>query len=90
MLNKELRDEAEALVKKVVVGRNTVPLGNVTLKQADTRVPLSLWREAAVINLATGTPVRVSHLRGTMSDYGFQLQSTLNTTVDVCAVFFFF
>ncbi|TNN77520.1 hypothetical protein EYF80_012334 [Liparis tanakae] len=62
--------------KKVVVARDTVPLQNVTLKQGDTRVPL-------FVEGGSPPPVRVSHLRGSMSDYEFQLQSTLNSTVEV-------
>ncbi|KAK9535975.1 hypothetical protein VZT92_005800 [Zoarces viviparus] len=68
-------------VKKVVVGRDTVPLLNITIKQGETEVPVCLWREVALTDFTIGTQVQMSHLTG--SEYGFRLQSTAFTKIEV-------
>ncbi|XP_037313730.1 uncharacterized protein LOC119199511 isoform X2 [Pungitius pungitius] len=69
-------------LKEVVVARDRVPLQNITLKQGETKVPVSLWRETALHCCEIGNVLRVSHLRGSESNYGFRLQTTVESAIE--------
>lgn len=42
-----------------------------------------LWREAAVVELQLGSPIRLSHLKRKESSYGPQLHTTRYTRFEV-------
>ncbi|KAL6099246.1 uncharacterized protein ACO6RY_18209 [Pungitius sinensis] len=72
-----------SMVKKISKSREAYPLRQIKLREGETLISISLWREAAVSDvLQVGTNIRVSHLRTTQSQYGTQVQSTNASTLE--------
>ncbi|XP_035990795.1 uncharacterized protein LOC110367615 [Fundulus heteroclitus] len=68
-------------VKAVGSIKQKIPLKNIRIKQDQHIIPISLWREAAVVAMAVGDTVTISHVKAATSSYGAQLQSTALTKI---------
>ncbi|XP_055366644.1 uncharacterized protein LOC129604427 [Betta splendens] len=69
-------------VKKVLFGKEAIPLRNLTLRKDKIRASICLWQEASMADIQLGSHMRISHLKGKHSGYGLQLQSTNYTTLE--------
>ncbi|XP_026037851.1 uncharacterized protein LOC113030538 [Astatotilapia calliptera] len=69
-------------VKKVLSGKEYVPLKNLQLKEDGFAMTICLWREAAANNFNVGDHISVSHVKHRQSSYGIHLQSTTFTKIE--------
>ncbi|XP_034541278.1 uncharacterized protein LOC117814172 [Notolabrus celidotus] len=70
-----------SIIKRVIVNQQPVPLKVVTLEHNSAHVTVNLWRDAALCEVMVGAEVYLTHLKGSDSAFGYQLQSSLYTTV---------
>ncbi|XP_041829372.1 myosin-7-like [Melanotaenia boesemani] len=54
--------------KKILLRMEEIPLKNIKLQQEDTQVDVSLWREAALLEVDYGKEVSLSHLAAMMAE----------------------
>ncbi|XP_005465040.2 uncharacterized protein LOC102076789 [Oreochromis niloticus] len=69
-------------VKKVLSGKQHVPLKNLQLKEDGFTMAVCLWREAAVNSVNVGDHISLSHVKQKQSSYGIQLHSTAFTQIE--------
>ncbi|KAL4006398.1 sorting nexin-1/2 [Sarotherodon galilaeus] len=69
-------------VRKVVAGKQQVPIRTLQLKQDGHTMTVSLWREASIHDVHVGDQIKVSHVKVNHSAYGVQLQTTSYTKIE--------
>ncbi|CAI5657491.1 uncharacterized protein LOC102081402 [Oreochromis niloticus] len=69
-------------VRTVFSGKQVVPIRTLQLKQDGHTMTVSLWREAAVVDIDVGDQIKISHVKVHRSAYGVQLQATSYTKIE--------
>ncbi|CAJ1057762.1 hypothetical protein KUCAC02_037001 [Xyrichtys novacula] len=69
-------------VRRVVSGKEAVPLRKILLKQDKETMKASLWRPVAVETLVIGETVRITHVKSVKTEYGVQVNTTSFTKVE--------
>ncbi|CAI5677345.1 unnamed protein product [Oreochromis niloticus] len=68
--------------RKVLSGKQGVPIKNLQLKQDGCTMRVCLWREAAIHQLHVGDHIKVSHVKVKQSAFGLELHTTVFTKIE--------
>ncbi|KAM4548236.1 uncharacterized protein PAE49_016585 [Odontesthes bonariensis] len=70
-------------IKKIIMGREQVPMRTLQLQEGAAKVDVALWREVAISKLEVGATLKISHLKKGKSVYEDQLNSTNYSVVEM-------